>query len=82
MKNSKGYNGYKNYSQWNQSLWINNDESLYRMAWNLVVYKQRTTPKDDCAVAMLNQLHDMGITHTPDGVKWSKSGIRAGMQGM
>lgn len=82
MKNSKGYNGYKNYNQWNQSLWINNDEGLYRMAWNLVVYKQRTTSKDACALAMLNQLHDMGITHTPDGVKWSKAGIRAGMAGL
>lgn len=64
------------------TIWINNDEGLYRMAWNLVVYKQRSTPKNACAQAMLKQLHSMGITHTPDGVKWSKAGIMAAMVGM
>ena len=33
---TKGYNGYKNYAQWNQSLWISNDEGLYRKACHLV----------------------------------------------
>ena len=26
------YNGHKNWNHWNVSLWINNDEGLYRMA--------------------------------------------------
>lgn len=28
------YNGHKNWNHWNVSLWINNDESIYRMARN------------------------------------------------
>ena len=35
------YNGHKNWTHWNVSLWINNDESLYHMARNYVVFKQR-----------------------------------------
>ena len=75
-KQTKGYNGYKNYSQWNQSLWLNNDEGLYRMAKECI---EETANRDD-AVGMF--LDCLGMSHTPDGVKWSKAGIRAGMQGM
>jgi hypothetical protein len=76
------YNGHKNWTHWNISLWINNDESLYRMARNYVVFKHRSYTKDQCAEAMLNELHSAGITHTPDGAKYSKTAIRAAMVGM
>lgn len=33
---SEGYNGCKNWNQWNVSLWINNDEGLYCMAVDAV----------------------------------------------
>lgn len=36
MKSNKGYNGYKNKTHWNVSLWINNDESLYRLAQGFI----------------------------------------------
>lgn len=78
MKNSKGYNGYKNYAQWNQSLWINNDEGLYNMARDFCKRNKR----QDAASMMLDCLADCGSDKTPDGVKWSKSGILAGMVGM
>ena len=35
--NKKGYNGWKNYNQWNVVLWINNDESLYFFALGLIL---------------------------------------------
>lgn len=72
---TKGYNGYKNYAQWNQSLWINNDEGLYHKACHLV----RVFNREDAAAAMLEWLECAGMSHTPDGVKWSKAGIRAAM---
>ena len=78
MKNSKGYNGYKNYAQWNQSLWLNNDEGLYRKA----CYLASVFTREKAAAAMLEWLDCAGMSHTPDGVKWSKAGIRAGMVGM
>ena len=78
MKNSKGYNGYKNYSQWNQSLWINNDECLYRKACHLT----RVFNREEAVAAMLEWLEACEMSHTPDGVKWSKAGIRAGMVGI
>ena len=34
--NKKGYNGWKNFNQWNVALWINNDESLYFFALGLI----------------------------------------------
>ena len=30
------YNGYKNWTHWNVSLWINNDEGLYLHARELI----------------------------------------------
>ena len=33
---SKPYNGYKNWTHWNVSLWINNDEGLYLHARELI----------------------------------------------
>lgn len=76
------YNGHKNWTQWNVSLWINNDELLYRMARNYVMFKQRSYTKEQCSEAMLKELHSVGITHTPDGAKYSKTAIRAAMVGM
>lgn len=79
---SKSFNGHKNWNHWNVSLWINNDEGLYRMARNYVVFKQRSSSKQQCAAAMLQELHGCGITKTPDGAPYSISSIRAAMVGM
>lgn len=75
MNNTKSYNGYKNYAQWNQSLWINNDEGLYSMARDHV-----TNCSGGKAKAAQNILDELVITHTPDGVKWSKAGILAAIK--
>ncbi len=71
------HNVHKNWQQWNVSLWINNDEGLYRTALYFILEH-----KDYAAERMLECLHNEGITKTPDGAKYSKTSIRAAMAGM
>lgn len=76
------YNGHKNWNHWNVSLWIGNDEGLYRMARQFVRRYRNAGGRDYAAQAMFNHLTDCSITHTPDGAPYSKSAIRAAMVGM
>lgn len=71
------YNGYKNWNHWNVSLWINNDERLYRMALDCI---EETRTRDRAASLMLDMIGRDTIT--PDGAPYSKSSIRAAMVGM
>lgn len=73
------YNGYKNWQQWNVSLWINNNEGLYKLARH---YARVSTSRADAAEGMLGQLNSEGIYETPDGAKYSKTSIRAAMAGI
>ena len=73
------FNGHKNWNHWNVSLWVNNDERLYQMARaNVRAYRAKLP----AAMAMLRELQDAGITHTPDGAPYSASSIRAAMADM
>lgn len=74
------YNGHKNWNHWNVSLWINNDEGLYRLAQSWV--QRKRLGRERAAYEMLQELASMGITHTPDGAPYSVSSIRAAMVGM
>ena len=76
------FNGYDSWNAWNVSLWINNDETLYKMARNYVIFKQRSYSRNECAKAMLSELKAAGITHTPDGAPYSVTTIKAAMKGM
>ena len=68
------YQGHKNWNHWNVSLWIGNDEGLYQMVKG---YIRRCKTLDEAAIAILEALHDMGVTKTPDGAKYTKTSIRA-----
>lgn len=74
------YNGYKNWNHWNVSLWINNDEWLYRMALNFITRYPKD--RDRAAAQMLVRLQDEKILQTPDGAAYTKTTIRAAMRGM
>ncbi|QMV32525.1 hypothetical protein KMB83_gp05 [Ralstonia phage Anchaing] len=74
------YNGHKNWNHWNVSLWINNDEGLYRMALDHV--RNCSGTREKAALNMLDELRESGITHTPDGAPYSVSSICAAMRGM
>jgi len=72
------FNGHKNWNHWNVSLWINNDEELYRMAREFADQDTRRM----AAMNFLSYLGDMGITKTPDGAPYTVSSIKAAMVGM
>ena len=67
------YNGHKNWNHWNVSLWLNNDEALYRLAKDCI---RRT---DNRAQAVEEFLAFAG-RKTPDGAPYSKSSVRAAMR--
>jgi hypothetical protein len=76
------YQGHTNKTHWNVALWIGNDEPLYRMAQSYIRIYRNNGGRKAAATAMLNDLHDNGITETPDGYRYSASAIRAAMVGM
>lgn len=72
------YLGHRNWTHWNVSLWLFNDEGLYTMMRH---YVARTDTRDDAARAILA---DCIATHgpaTPDGARWSFTAIRAALVG-
>ncbi len=69
------YLGHKNRAHWNVSLWIANDEPLYREAIRLC----RKFPTATCAARHFqSQLPE----RTPDGYRYSLSAIRAALIGL
>ncbi len=66
------YNGHKNWTHWNVSLWINNDEGLYNWAKECVRY---TSNKTIAAKAFVSSLGPKA--KTPDGAPYSVSAVRA-----
>jgi hypothetical protein len=56
---SDTYNGWKNRATWNVSLWLGNDEGIYRLSRRFVSYKD-----------LANELEELGSLETPDGVSW------------
>ena len=59
------YNGYKNYSTWNVSLWIYNDEYLYSSARKFM----RTYTGKNPYSAFIRHMY-MTKERTPDNIKW------------
>lgn len=66
------YQGHKSRNAWNVALWIANDESLYRLALDLM----RHNTKDNAARAMLEVLPDK----TPDGAPYTFTTVRAALR--
>lgn len=67
------YNGHKNWNHWNVSLWISNDERLYRQAQ---AAKLSTGTLSDAAQLMMHGLPDK----TPDGAPYTKSSVLAALR--
>lgn len=72
---SKSFNGHESWTAWNVSLWVNNDEGLYRMARHYSRFS-------DGPARMMNELSSMGMDKTPDGAKFSKHSLKLAMREM
>ena len=60
------YNGYPSWNQWNVSLWINNDEFLYRFVINAGSFR----------AAYNHFMTIYGGTKTPDGAIFNALSVR------
>lgn len=67
----KEYNGHKDWDHWNVSLWLNNDEEVYRMMCRFARFP-------DGAYKMLQWLGEG--SKTPDGARYTLGRIKAAMQ--
>lgn len=65
------YNGWSNHTTWNVSLWISNDEGLYRFVRGLV--QSNVTQWSE--VAKLLTIN-FGSSTTPDGAPWAEADER------
>ena len=70
------YNGHKNWNHWNVSLWINNDEGLYRLARRCVFSTHNRTQAAETFLQLC------GTDKTPDGAPYSVTSIKAAMVGI
>lgn len=66
------YQGHKNWTHWNVSLWINNDEGLYRQAQELKKHY-------GLAVGARKMLADLP-SKTPDGATYSHTALVEAMR--
>lgn len=73
------YQGHKNWNHWNVSLWINNDEGLYRTA---VDYVRRSRNRAEAVQGFMDMLDECGMDKTPDGAPYSASAVRGAMVGI
>lgn len=69
------FNGHASWNQWNVSLWINNDEGLYRFAQSLV--KQY-----GLGVGAVKLAQALEGERTPDGGRFNVTAVRNALRGM
>ena len=69
------HQGHKNWNHWNVSLWLYNDEGLYRLMKDAVAH---TDSLDEAAEVLLDSLP----RKTPDGAPYSFSSVRAALVGV
>lgn len=72
----KSYNGHPSWTHWNVSLWVNNDEQMYKLATRCVRRCEGRGGKSKAAQLMLEELHALGAIETPDGARYSASNLR------
>lgn len=75
MSAAKPHNGHRSWNAWNVSLWINNDEGLYRHARELVL-------RYGYDAASRKLAHELKGETTPDGGRYNVTCIREAIRGI
>jgi len=84
------YNGHRNWNHWNVSLWLNNDEGLYRLAKECIMRsrgwrgfdRNGPSPRERAARWFVERLEARDIIRTPDGAPYTVTSVRAAMRGL
>ena len=69
------YNGHRSWNAWNVSLWLNNDEGLYREARQLAERHGIERGARHLAANLAGE-------RTPDGARYNPTCIREAMRGI
>jgi hypothetical protein len=72
------YNGHRSWNAWNVSLWLTNDEWLYRTAVECLENAYTFQAATDC---FFTQTGLQG-TRTPDGAHWNHLSVRRALRGL
>lgn len=80
---NKPYNGHRNWNHWNVSLWLNNDEGLYRdgLSWLRAAGGSRKRAAKAYLHALTSPGYGTPTPRTPDGAPYSASAIYHAMSG-
>ena len=80
----KPYNGHHCWNCWNVSLWIANDEWLYRAALECLNRPRKDGKRVSTNVAALRFSRDVMpcTSRTPDGALYTHTAVRAALAGL
>ena len=72
----KAYNGHRSWNAWNVSLWIANDEPLYRLALDCLEHSATL------AKAVRLFILEVGVQYTPDGARYTVRSVHDALKGL
>jgi hypothetical protein len=75
----KTYNGHRSWNAWNVSLWIGNDEQLYRLALDC---KKRTSTTRAAAKRFIAAIGGDRPETTPDGATYNLLSVKLAIEGL